>query len=95
MSDDNGPHPHSTELDRYRELGYPSIDDAVMYDDDVPPSTQPRPPNWGVPSITDIRPATPVDEPSMEQFICFVFRGNAVCTYMTYGVTMTLTVVMC
>lgn len=48
----------------------------------LPPSTQPRPLNWGIPrsspSLPDENRNTDGPEWSMEQYICFVYRGRSV-----------------
>lgn len=72
------PRPSSDDFDDDRVLEYSLHGDTIMEDDEHPPSTQPRPPNWGVFPFPEFRPATPLEEHSMEQFISFVYRGNAV-----------------
>lgn len=70
--------PIDTDTRNSRSLDSPFVDATLLDDDELPPSTQPRPANWGTLPFPEIRSGTPDSEWSMEQYICFVYRGTSV-----------------
>ena len=80
-TDDDGDEPVSDiAQDAVSEAPRPGTPFVVnVRDDDMPPSSQPRPSWWNDPMATSTRLSSPAEDLTMEHYICLTYRGNAVC----------------